>query len=243
MTAPVELSAELAPLTGRAEFDAASALYRRVFGYDDRFSLNSKLMLAIGYAGGVNMGAWSAEGELVGFVYGFPAVEDGRCYLFSQAACVDAGWRGRGVGTALKHAQLHEARRNGLDRMRWAFDPANLRNARINLDKLGARARWFRRDFYDDGESDRLIVEWDGVAHEARLAPAVDPSVELFGTVQVLGERTAAITAPGDGPMSPATRAALSGSLRQLLDDGLAVTRCAPIAPGVFAYVCQEDSR
>lgn len=237
---PNDLDVEFVPLRRRVEFDAASALYRRVFGYDSRFSLNSKLMLAMNYAGGANVGAWSRTGELVGFVYGFPAIDHGGSYLFSQAACVDPAWRGRGIGTALKHAQLAEAKQHGLARMRWAFDPANLRNGRINIDKLGARARWFKRDFYDDSVSDRLIAEWDGTPPSTRDMPTLDASPALFGRVQVIEGDTCVVTAGEGGPVDPGLREALAESMERLLGEGMTVTRCAKVAPGVSAYLLER---
>jgi predicted GNAT superfamily acetyltransferase len=56
----------------------------------------------------------------------------------------------------------------GLDLMRWTFDPLESRNAYFNVHKLGAICRSYRPDYYGPMEdslnrdlpSDRLLVEW-----------------------------------------------------------------------------------
>ncbi|WP_164479167.1 GNAT family N-acetyltransferase [Nakamurella antarctica] len=255
-------AAELRPLTERQEFEQASSLYQRVFHYTEQFTLNTKLMRSLMYAGGTAVGAFSDEKVLIGFVYGFPAIDNATPYLFSQAACVDAEWQGRGVGRALKHAQMDQARRGGFTSMRWPYDPMNTRNAFFNLSRLGARARWFKPDFYDDGHSDRLIVEWDGVewdgaewngvewngaakdgsANQPVITASIDSAPALFGQVQQLDASRAAITLPA-GPQAPEdTRPLVAGSLRRVLEAGYAAVQCVRVAPGVFAYLCQQDS-
>jgi predicted GNAT superfamily acetyltransferase len=234
---------EVAVLTTREDFERASLLYQRVFGYDGQFSLNTKLMRSIGYAGGANAGAWSDQGDLIGFVYGFPAIGEDGPYLFSQASCVDDLWRGRGVGSALKYAQLREARLHGLPTMRWAFDPANSRNARLNLGRLGARARWFQPDFYDNGESDRLVVEWDGSEPSAPpLACQLDSSVALLGAVQQVDSTHVAITLPLEPRTEGPSRRRLLDSLRGVLDDGFVAMDCRRISPRVAAYICEAGA-
>lgn len=230
----------LRALRSRRDIEQASALYREAFGYDEQYSLNVKLMRGIAYAGGVSAGAWTLEDELVGFVFGFPGVDGATPYLYSQAACVIAGWRGRGLGTTLKHLQFEQARARGLHTMRWAFDPANVRNARINLDRLGARARWFIPDFYDDTNSDRLIVEWRaGSDRKALAASAIDPSAAVYGLPQPLENGQIAITVPLDRAVSPHVRAAMNASLRDVLDAGGAAISCPTVTEGVAAYVCE----
>jgi predicted GNAT superfamily acetyltransferase len=73
------------------------------------------------------------------------------------------------VGEALKLAQRAQALEQGIDVVRWTFDPMVARNAWLNLGKLGAVVDRFERDFYgtmsdsiNEGErSDRFTVAWD----------------------------------------------------------------------------------
>ncbi|GAA2515627.1 GNAT family N-acetyltransferase [Rarobacter incanus] len=149
-------------------FREAGDLYRRVFGYyDPDLSINANLMSALVMNGGSVVGARDAEGTLVGFAYGFPAIEDGRVYHYSQAAVVDRACQGKGVGRTLKNRQRESALAHGQTAMRWAFDPLLARNAHFNLDVLGASAIRFVHDFYARTSSDRLLIEWDLTAAEA----------------------------------------------------------------------------
>ena len=73
---------------------------------------------------------------------------------------VAAEQQGHGLGRLLKHAQREVALGHGMTRMRWTYDPFEIRNAHFNLDVLGARGRWFAPDMYGPG-TDRVVVEWD----------------------------------------------------------------------------------
>jgi predicted GNAT superfamily acetyltransferase len=154
-------------LTGLGEWSAASALYRSVFGYDQaEFGISPRLLAALRENAGSVLGAFDG-GELVGFCYGFSAVEAGELYHYSQAAVVAPSAQGTGVGRRLKQAQAETARATGARTMRWTFDPYALRNAHFNFTVLGATAIRFLPDYYDDGASDRLLVSWDLAAPHA----------------------------------------------------------------------------
>ena len=56
--------------------------------------------------------------------------------------------RHAGVGYALKLAQRASTLEQGIEMMRWTFDPMVARNAWFNLGKLGALADRFDPDFY-----------------------------------------------------------------------------------------------
>ncbi|MEU4770768.1 GNAT family N-acetyltransferase [Micromonospora sp. NPDC023644] len=164
-------------LAGLAEWTAASALYRAVFGYEGpEHAVSPRLLAALRENAGTAVGAFDEDGSLVGFCYGFTGVEHGELYHYSQAAVVDARAQGRGVGRLLKHAQADAARRAGAHTMRWTFDPYALRNAHFNLNVLGAVGIRFLPDFYDDGGSDRVLVRWDlDRAGDASPTPAPAP--------------------------------------------------------------------
>ncbi|SDT17470.1 Predicted acetyltransferase, GNAT superfamily [Actinopolymorpha singaporensis] len=153
------------PLRTQREREEAVGLYRKVFGLGSGDpAMTPKLLVALQRNGGSALGAFDPSGRLVGFTYGFVGTQDGATYHYSQAAVVDAAAQGKGVGRVLKRAQAAEASRAGVRAMRWAYDPMLARNAHFNLDVLGARGRWFVRDYYGltdaAGRSDRVIVEW-----------------------------------------------------------------------------------
>lgn len=160
-----DLTVTARPLRTQREREDAVGLYRQVFGLGSGDpAMTPKLLVALQRNGGSALGAFDPSGRLVGFTYGFVGTQDGATYHYSQAAVVDAAAQGKGVGRVLKRAQAAEALRAGVRAMRWAYDPMLARNAHFNLDVLGARGRWFVRDYYGltdaAGRSDRVIVEW-----------------------------------------------------------------------------------
>jgi predicted GNAT superfamily acetyltransferase len=212
-------------LIGLAEWSAASALYRSVFGYDQpEFGISPRLLAALRENAGTVLGAFDGAGELVGFCFGFSAVEGGELYHYSQAAVVAPGLQGAGVGRRLKHAQAEAARVTGARTMRWTFDPYALRNAHFNFAVLGATAIRFLPDYYDDGDSDRLLVSWD------LYKPFVPKSLEPVVVVAPATDRRAA--------PEPADRAALRAGLIEAFRGGrrLAGVDRQPGPPGWVGY-------
>jgi predicted GNAT superfamily acetyltransferase len=162
-------------LEGLGEWSAASALYRRVFAYEQpEFGISPRLLAALRENAGSVLGAFAEGGELVGFCYGFSAVEAGELYHYSQAAVVAPGLQGSGVGRRLKQAQAAVARATGARTMRWTFDPYALRNAHFNLAVLAATGIRFLPDHYGGG-TDRVLISWDlaGPPRRARAGRTV----------------------------------------------------------------------
>ncbi|WP_432878036.1 hypothetical protein ACQPYH_30020 [Kribbella sp. CA-245084] len=156
-----EVSFRAVSLTTASRFAEASELYRAVFGYlDPAYGLNPRLLGALASNGGSVVGILDGSDKVVAFAYGFCGTDRRGYYHYSQSAVVAADQQGHGLGRMLKHAQREVALSHGMSRMRWTYDPMQLRNAHFNLDVLGARGRWFAPDMYGPG-TDRVIVEWD----------------------------------------------------------------------------------
>ena len=101
-------------LDGLAELTAASRLYRTVFGYDQpEYAVSPRLLAALRENSGSVIGALDGAGTMIGFCYGFSAVDAGELYHYSQATVVAAGAQGLGVGRRLKQAQAETARGTG----------------------------------------------------------------------------------------------------------------------------------
>jgi predicted GNAT superfamily acetyltransferase len=148
-------------LTTGAQYAEASSLYREVFGYQHPdYGLNPRLLGALAGNGGSVVGVLDEADRLVAFAYGFCGTDGRGFYHYSQSAVVAAGQQGRGLGRRLKHAQREVALGAGMTRMRWTYDPFQIRNGHFNLDVLGARGRWYLPDMYGPG-TDRVVVEWD----------------------------------------------------------------------------------
>lgn len=244
-----ETDLETVNLVTRAEFDEATDLYRRVFGYQgEEFAINPLLMGGIVANGGSAVGVRASDGALVGFAYGFPGCAGGEFYHYSQAAVIEAGYQGKGIGRLLKFAQRDVALANGTDRMHWAFDPFYARNGHFNLDSLGAVGRWFRPEFYGTPGSDRIVVDWNLVspraAHDS-LRPVDTPAVGAsdWGRISCDGD-TVWLPLPGNvtvdvkeySPALAKTRAAFIGSLTELFDDGYQLRSCVRVTGDTSAY-------
>lgn len=153
---------------GRADFDACVALQREVWGLADLEITSAVQLVATVEAGGMLLLAESA-GAALGFCYAFAGLGEDGPHLHSDLLAVRADARGRGIGLRLKWAQREAARRRGLRLVQWTFDPMRARNARLNLHRLGATARAYRRDFYGTTSSplhlglptDRLLARWE----------------------------------------------------------------------------------
>jgi predicted GNAT superfamily acetyltransferase len=149
------------------EFAACEAMSRDIWGAAERNVVPRELLLTMQINGGVVLGAF-ADDRMVGFVFGFAGVRDGRLRICSHQLGVMPEYRDRGIGIALKQAQREEARRLGYELITWTFDPLEARNAYINLHRLGCIARVYDRDHYGPMEdelnrdlpSDRFEAEW-----------------------------------------------------------------------------------
>jgi predicted GNAT superfamily acetyltransferase len=81
---------------------------------------------------------------------------------------VRASYRNCGLGRTLKLAQRDDAIQKGVDLLEWTFDPLEIKNAHLNLGKLGAIVRRYSVNHYGFSSSplqgglptDRLIAEW-----------------------------------------------------------------------------------
>lgn len=158
-------------LAGLDERVAAATLYRSVFGHTHpAYGLSPHLLAALQANAGSVIGAFAADGELIGFCFGFTAVDAGELYHYSQAAVVHPSAQGTGVGRLLKQAQAATARATGARTMRWTFDPYAVRNAHFNLAVLGATGVRFLPDYYG-GDTDRVLVSWDLTGPPRRAEP------------------------------------------------------------------------
>ncbi|WP_144793568.1 GNAT family N-acetyltransferase [Microbacterium paludicola] len=146
-----------------------------------------ELLRALGKAGGYVGGAF-AGAELVGVGIAFHGDPDRRA-LHSHVTGVASGMIGRSVGFALKQHQRAWALSRRLDVIEWTFDPLVARNARFNIEKLGAEPTEYLTNFYGeirDGvnggdETDRLLVTWrlrDETVVERAGAPTPTPRRE-----------------------------------------------------------------
>ena len=216
------------PLSGLREREACVALQERVWGdaFADRVPA-SVLMIAL-ETGGVASGAF-VDGRLVGFVFGITGLRDGRPIHWSDMLAVAPEHRGEGIGLRLKLHQRALLLERGVETVRWTFDPLEARNAHINLRRLGAVARAYRRDVYGASDSplhagigtDRLLAEWPIASTRVRrrLAGSGPASGDTSAGVLNPPRSSGPLPRPGSGiaePAAPRVRIAVPADIQEL---------------------------
>jgi predicted GNAT superfamily acetyltransferase len=186
---------------GHEELEACVRLQEETWGYDASDIIPRKAFLVMQHVGGQVIGAFDsgipgaeAGGDprsLVGFAMSLPGVKAGekntmrpRAYLHSHMLAVKDGYRNRGLGAQLKLEQRREALVRGIKHMEWTFDPLEIKNAWLNIHKLGAIARQYRVNFYGVSSSrlqgglptDRLVAEWELESPRVVAALEVHPA-------------------------------------------------------------------
>ncbi len=153
--------------TALDEMQACFALHREVWSYSDADLIPVRLFVVASKIGGHVIGAFDRD-ELAGFAMALPAIRNGHSYLHSQMLAVRRQYRNVGLGRRLKLFQREEALSRGIELMEWTFDPLEIKNAYLNIEKLGAIVRRYNVNQYGDSSSplqgglptDRLIAEW-----------------------------------------------------------------------------------
>ena len=169
---------EIRPCEGFDELEACVQLQIATWGYDESDVIPRKTFLVAQSIGGQVIGAFDSEipggsaKAMVGFVFSLPGVKTGsglpRAYLHSHMLAVKDAYRNRGLGRQLKLEQRREALSRGIRHIEWTFDPLEIKNAFLNICRLGAIVRSYRPDFYGVSSSrlqgglptDRLVAEW-----------------------------------------------------------------------------------
>ncbi len=165
MTAPASIRIEA--LERLADFDRCVDLQIAVWGYSDGDVIPRRVFLLAQRIGGQVIGAFDGP-TLAGFAMALPGYRNGSPYLHSHMLAVLPEYRNLGLGRRLKLAQRDDALARGFELMEWTFDPLEIKNAHLNIARLGAISRRYHPDFYGASSSplqgglptDRLYAEW-----------------------------------------------------------------------------------
>ena len=192
------------------ELGACVALQRQIWGYAEHEVYPLRLFVTLTKIGGHVLGAFTAQGKLVGFVASLPAWHGRRRYYHSLSLGVLPAHENRGLGRALKLEQRKAALRAGIDSIEWTYDPLRSKNAFFNIERLGAVARRYSPDHYGQVQSrfqqglpsDRLVAEW------WLKSPRVKRALAGKSPRQPTGKPAAVVAVPADFTLIAKTRPA-----------------------------------
>jgi predicted GNAT superfamily acetyltransferase len=180
-----------------AEMQACFALQKEVWNFSDAELVPVRIFVVANKIGGQVIGAFEGE-SLVGFALAIPGVRGGHAYLHSQMLAVRQQYRNGGLGRRIKLVQREEALARGFELMEWTFDPLEIKNAYLNIEKLGAIARRYTVNQYGITSSplqgglpsDRLVAEWWMKSRrvEALVGREQRPKFECRMTIDVPAE-------------------------------------------------------
>ena len=176
-----------------AELRAVEELQKEVWGVPDLDVVPLTHLIATQTAGGVLLGAFDRQ-MIVGFVYGFVALENGEIAHHSHMLAVKTAYRNFNLGYKLKLAQREAVLAQGINLITWTFDPLQSLNAHFNFTKLGVISDRYVINFYGEEAAsflhqtgtDRFWVKWwltsERVVQRLKTTKPVldDPSDKLF---------------------------------------------------------------
>src|ERR1044071_4948333 len=185
---------ELRRCHGIEDFRACVTLQKEVWNFTDAELVPLRMFVVADKVGGQVMGAFDGE-VMVGFALSVPGVRSGHSYLHSHMLAVRKDHRNGGLGRRLKLMQREDALARGIELIEWTFDPLEIKNAYLNIEKLGAIARRYNINQYGITSSplqgglptDRLVAEWwlKSRRVQALLGNTSKPRIEISSTISV----------------------------------------------------------
>ena len=231
---------------GLDELKACVTLQKDVWNFSDAELVPLRMFVVAEKVGGQVMGAFNG-GEMVGFALSVPGTRSGHVYLHSHMLAVRKDHRNGGLGRRLKLLQREDALARGIELIEWTFDPLEIKNSYLNIEKLGAISRRYNINQYGITSSplqgglpsDRLIAEWwlKSRRVETLLATGRIPLVNQQTTIEVPAQiyewKAAAETRGKAQQMQERNRE----QFLRAFDDGLAVLGYERDAEGNGKYL------
>jgi predicted GNAT superfamily acetyltransferase len=163
---------EIREVTSVEELAECVALQKEVFASPDLEISPVRHLIVNQYAGGWTLGAIAA-GKLVGFVLTIPMFRGKRRAFYSHMTAVKGEFQNLQIGARLKWAQRARALQEGVNYIKWTFQPVQARNAFFNIERLGVTINTYMPNFYGTDystsaeqneviglDSDRLYADW-----------------------------------------------------------------------------------
>ncbi|HXM67230.1 MAG TPA: GNAT family N-acetyltransferase [Candidatus Acidoferrum sp.] len=179
---------------GLSELRACVSLQKEIWHFTDAELVPLRMFVVAEKVGGQVIGAFD-EDEMIAFALSVPGTRSGRVYLHSHMLAVRSEYRNAGLGGRLKLLQREDALARGIELIEWTFDPLEIKNSYLNIEKLGAIARRYNINQYGITSSplqgglpsDRLIAEWwlKSRRVETLLASGRNPSFQQEAAIGV----------------------------------------------------------
>lgn len=218
--------------SGLEELHACVALQKEVWGFADVELVPLRVFVVAEKIGGQVIGGFQGK-DLVGFAFAVPGSRGGHSYLYSHMLAVREDFRNAGLGRRLKLFQREDALARGFELMEWTFDPLEIKNAYLNIEKLGAIARRYNVNQYGITTShlqgglptDRLVAEWwlKSKRVEQLLGVAVKPAFQTQETIIVPAQIYEWKAAPESRVRAQEVQDTNRGKFQQAFARGLAV--------------------
>jgi len=198
---------ELRNCHGIEEFRACVNLQKEVWNFSDAELIPLRMFVVADKVGGQVMGAFDGK-DMVGFALSIPGTRSGHIYLHSHMLAVRKEYRNGGLGRRLKLMQREDAMERGIELIEWTFDPLEIKNAYLNIEKLGAIVWRYNINQYGITSSplqgglpsDRLIAEWwlkskrVGALLETGKNPPIKAEIAIAVPAQIYEWKAAAET-------------------------------------------------
>jgi predicted GNAT superfamily acetyltransferase len=179
---------------GLDELRTCVALQKEIWSFTDDELVPLRMFVVAEKVGGQVMGAFDGK-EMIGFALSVPGTRSGHLYLHSHMLAVRKEHRNSGLGRRLKLLQREDALARGIELIEWTYDPLEIKNAYLNIEKLGAISRRYNINQYGITSSplqgglpsDRLIAEWwlKSKRVETLLATGKNPAFEQQAAIDV----------------------------------------------------------
>ena len=192
MTQPVATDFVIRSCDTLGELESCVELQRHVWGYSDAELVPIPILIIAHKTGGHVLGAFDDD-KLAGFALGFAGHHAGIPYVHSHFLAVLPEYRDRGVGRALKLQQREHCLRQDIHLIEWTFDPLEIKNAHLNIIRLGSIIRKFIPNLYGVTSSrlhgnlptDRLVAEWRLGSPRVKATLAGNPPLPQASAIRV----------------------------------------------------------
>jgi predicted GNAT superfamily acetyltransferase len=192
---------------GLDELRACVTLQKETWNFSDDELVPLRMFVVADKVGGQVMGAFDGK-EMIGFALSVPGMRSGYSYLHSHMLAVRKEHRNGGLGRRLKLLQREDALARGIELIEWTYDPLEIKNAYLNIEKLGAISRRYNINQYGITSSplqgglpsDRLIAEWWLRSKRVEMLiatgkkPEFEPQAEIDVPAQIYEWKAAAET-------------------------------------------------